>query len=397
MKENETLASATNSQGLPDNLVERRKPQDLLRENEQRLRLALDSAEMGTWEWNLTTDQVRWDGRQFDLFGIRPENFSGKGAQALEVIHPEDRERVKTAINHALAQGEVFRAEFRVIHPDGSIRWLDGRGHPLTNSVDGSQRMLGVNFDITERKQLDQERERYVRLENLAQMHRLHIAGEFAALLAHQLNQPLTAIRSFAEAGLARLRRGVSEPQEMRETLEDVVAQSERAAGSIRDLRKFLARQPQEKSAGDLNAEVRAACTLMEVLARGRKIRVKLNLKEPLPAITMRPSQIEQVIINLMENAMDAIAHSGHTGGVIQLSTRFDPAHKEVIVEVVDSGPGLDDATVARVFDPLYTTKKNGIGMGLVISRSIIQDHGGRIWAEPRPGGRFLIALPTPQ
>jgi PAS domain S-box-containing protein len=382
--------------GAWSDITEQKIAQDELFTSEQRLGLALDSAKMGAWDWNLNTDAIWWDNHQHKLFGIRPENFSGRGADALQVILPEDREQVKAAIDQALTQGEVFRAEFRVMHPDGSIRWLDGRGQLLPIAADGSRRMIGVNFDITERKQGDQERDKYTRLENLAQMHRLHIAGEFAALLAHQLNQPLTAIRSFAEAGIARLRRGIFEPQEMRETLEDVVTQSERAAGSIRDLRKFLARQPQEKSAGDLNAEVRAACTLMEVLARGRNIPVKLDLAGQLPAIVMRPSQIEQVIINLMENAMDAIAHSSHTGGVIQISTKFDPAHKEVIAKVVDSGPGLDGDSVARVFDPLYTTKKNGIGMGLVISRSIIQDHGGRIWAEPGPGGRFVFTLPTP-
>jgi C4-dicarboxylate-specific signal transduction histidine kinase len=256
-------------------------------------------------------------------------------------------------------------------------------------------RMIGICFDITERKQAEQERERYLHQENIAQMQRMHIAGEFAALLAHQLNQPLSAVRSFAEAGLARLRRGTDAPGRMQETLADIVAQSERAAQSIRDLRNFLARQPQEMAASDLNAQIRAASALMSTLVRNRKIRVTLDLSNSLPLALMRTSQVEQVLINLMENAVDAVSHNILNNGTINISTELDTAHNVLITTVRDNGSGLDAAAAKRVFDPLYTTKNNGIGMGLAISRSIVEDHGGRIWAEPGMSGCFKFTLPV--
>lgn len=366
-----------------------------LHTSEQRLNLALSAAEMGLWDWDMMTDTILWNEKHFSLFGIDPETFNNQAAEAFAPIHPEDRDQVQQGVDHALTHQEAFYIEFRVVHPDASVHWIASRGQQVKGSPGNHLRMIGICFDITERKQADQERERYLHQENIAQMQRMHIAGEFAALLAHQLNQPLMAVRSFAEAGLARLRRGTDAPGRMQETLADIVAQAERAAQSIRDLRNFLARQPQEMVASDLNTLVRAASSLMSTLVRNRKIRVTLDLSDSLPMALMRASQVEQVLINLMENAVDAISHNILVNGTINISTQLDLEHNALITTVRDNGSGLDAAAAKRVFDPLYTTKKNGIGMGLAISRSIMEDHGGRIWAEPGASGCFKFTLPT--
>lgn len=378
-----------------------------LRASEQRLQLALDAAGMGMWEWDLLTDKVVWNEQHFALFGIDPETFSNQAAEAFAAMHPDDQPRVKAAAEQAITQQEPFYTEFRVIHPDQSVHWLASKGQRVHGAPNEPLRMIGICFDITDRKQAEHERERYLHQENIAQMHRLHIAGEFAALLAHQLNQPLSAIRSFAEAGLARLRHSINTPEKSAQAFHDIVAQSERAAQSIRDLRQFLARQPQEMTPADLNAHIRSASSLMSLLARSHAIRVMLDLGKDLPMAPMRPAQIEQVLINLMENAIDAIRHQtsassigtdtmgGELNGTIRISTQFDQKYGELLVTVHDSGPGFDAEMAKRVFDPLYTTKKNGIGMGLTISRSIVEDHGGRIWAEPGSGGCFKFTLPV--
>lgn len=369
-----------------------------LRASEQSLNLALDAAGMGLWDWDMMTDTVSWNARHFVLFGVDPETFHNQTAEAFAAIHPEDRAGVQESVERALARQEPYYSEFRVVHPDESVHWIASKGQQVQGGSNDPLRMIGVCFDITERRQADQAHEHYVRQEDIAQMHRLHMAGEFAALLAHQLNQPLSAIRGFAEAGLARLRHGADEPERAQQTLADIVTQSERAAQSIRDLRQFLSRQQQEMLADDLNTQVRAANSLMSVLARCRKIRVTLDISKSLPPALMRPSQIEQVIINLMENAIDAINHGAAAdlkGGTIRVTTLFEAEKNEVIATVQDSGPGLDAETAKRVFDPLFTTKKSGIGMGLTISRSIVEDHGGRIWAEAGPGGCFKFALPV--
>ena len=363
--------------------------------SEQRLNLALSAAEMGLWDWNMLTDTVLWNEKHFSLFGIDPATFNNQAAEAFAPIHPEDRGQVQQGVDHALTHQEAFYIEFRVVHPDESVHWIASRGQQVKGSPSDHLRMIGICFDITERKQADQERERYLHQENTAQMQRMHIAGEFAALLAHQLNQPLSAVRSFAEAGLARLRRGTDAPGRMQETLADIVAQSERAAQEIRDLRNFLARQPQEMAASDLNTLVRAANSLMSTLMRNRKIRVTLDLPNSLPMVLMRASQIEQVFINLMENAADVVSQNILGNGAIHISTQLDVVHNVLITTVRDNGSGLDAAAAKRVFDPLYTTKNNGIGMGLAISRSIVEDHGGRIWAEPGMSGCFKFTLPV--
>lgn len=260
--------------------------------------------------------------------------------------------------------------------------------------VDGRVSLLvGAGIEITEQRRMEKEVRQ--RLEDLAQMHRLHTMGELAALLAHQLNQPLGAARSFAEAGLIRLRGRTADAEQVSRTLQRVVEQTERAAQVIRDLRRFLAKQSPEPVLYDLNTAARTACQLMRPLARGRRIEIRLMLAEALPPTLMRPTQIEQVLVNLLHNAVEAISGTDDADGIVWVGTERSPADGSLLVSVRDSGPGLDAAAVRQVFEPLYTTKTGGIGMGLSISRSIIADHGGRIWATAGKGGDFRIELPV--
>lgn len=366
-----------------------------LRASEQRLNLALGAAELGLWDWNLKTNSVIWNAKQYSLFGLTPETFDHQAESGFALIHPEDRSHVEKSIHHALDNQEAFYTKFRVVHPDDSVHWIASRGQRAKDPESDNTHVIGVCFDVTKQRQADQERERFLHQEDIAQMQRINMAGEFAALLAHQLNQPLSAIRNFAEAGLARLRHGTNNPAFSQATFTDIVSQSERAAQAIRDLRTFLARQPQEMEMTDLNEQLRVASSLINSFMQDRKIRVILDLAQALPKVPMRASQIEQVIINLMENAVSAINTFSDSGGTIQITTQLDSLHNELLVTVRDSGRGLDVESSKRVFDALFTTKKGGIGMGLTISRSIIEDHGGRIWAEPGLGGYFKFTLPV--
>lgn len=276
---------------------------------------------------------------------------------------------------------------------DGTLRRIEWRNTVLLDARGEVEFVVRAGTDVTEQRRL--ERELRQRLEDVAQVHRLHAVGEIAGTLAHQLNQPLAAIRSFGEAGLARLRRGDADPERMRRVLEEVVAQSERGAQAIRDLRGFLVRQPQELVECDFNAVVRAACALVEAIARDSRVGLEMDLGERLPPVRLRPAQIEQVIINLVDNAIDAILEAGAHGGRIAVSTALAKSELAVIVIMRDSGPGLDAESARKAFEPLYTTKQHGIGLGLSIARSIIEDHGGRIWAEPGAGGFFAFTLPA--
>lgn len=278
---------------------------------------------------------------------------------------------------------------------DGVAHLIEWHNTCLRDAAGKLKLVINTGIDITEQRYLEKESRQ--RLEDLAQMHRLQTMGEMAALLAHQLNQPLGAARSFAEAGLMRLSRGQLDSKRLLKTLSDIVAQVERAAQVIRDLRTFLSRQPQELKAGDLNIIARTACQLMMPLARGHRIDIQMNLAESLPFVLMRSIQIEQVLVNLMHNAVEAIADAGHANGTIRIGTAYVREDGGIAVSVRDSGPGLDADAGAKVFEPLYTTKHGGIGLGLPICRSIVLDHGGRIWTVPGRGGDFRFVLPIVQ
>lgn len=276
---------------------------------------------------------------------------------------------------------------------DGTAHQIEWYNACLTDAEGRVSLLVGAGIEITERRRMEKEMRQ--RLEDLAQMHRLHTMGELAALLAHQLNQPLGAARSFAEAGLIRLRGQTVDAEQVARTLQRVVEQTERAAQVIRDLRRFLAKQSPEPTLYDLNTAASSACQLMRPLARGRRVDIRLDLAESLPPTLMRPTQIEQVLINLLHNAVEAIGSAGDATGIVWVGTGLSSDGASLLVSVRDSGPGLDAAAVRQVFEPLYTTKTGGIGMGLSISRSIIADHGGRIWATAGKGGDFRIELPV--
>ena len=280
-----------------------------------------------------------------------------------------------------------------------------GNEVPLEVSVgaiplSGTRLFVVLLRDVSLQRRLEaQVRER---LEDAAQLHRLRTAGELAGVLAHQLNQPLAAILSFAEAAAARLRRGKSTPERISTALAEIIDQAQRAAESIRDLRGFLSRERSERTAEDLEPIVRQALDLMTVLAGEAGVAIRHHGLKSLPPVLIHRSQIEQVLLVLLDNAIDAIrerqdaeAAAHRPRGTIDVSGGLDADARCVRLTVLDSGPGLDEDLARRVFDPLYTTKMNGIGLGLSIARSIIEDHGGRIWAEPGRGGRFHFSLPV--
>ena len=335
---------------------------------------------------------VRWNRACETTLGYRFEEV--KGREWSTFLVPADE--IASAQQHfrELASGrypQQYENQWRA--RDGTLHLIDWRNTVLLDARGEVEFVVRAGTDVTEQRHLERELRR--RLEDVAQMHRLHAVGELAGTLAHQLNQPLAAIRSFGEAALARLRRNDADPERMRRILADIVAQSERGAQAIRDLRGFLVRQPQDLSECDFNAVVRAACALVEAIARDAKVRLEMDLSERLPPVRLRPAQIEQVIINLVDNAIDAIRETNGSGGRITVRTALADGGAEVIATVHDSGPGFDAERARKVFEPLYTTKSDGIGLGLSIARSIIEDHGGRIWAEPAAGGRFAFTLPA--
>jgi C4-dicarboxylate-specific signal transduction histidine kinase len=247
--------------------------------------------------------------------------------------------------------------------------------------------VIGTGIDVTERHRIEEEARQ--RQFELAHLHRVYTAGELATILAHEINQPLAAIASYSEAGLQRLRQGEAAPDALIHDLEQTALQAQRAGRTIRELRSFLAKGEVGEAHCELNAAVRTICDLIAAEAGAKGVSIVLDLDERIPPIKASAVQTEHVALNLIRNAIEAVEASGARAGTITVSTRTD-ADQTARVTVRDTGPGLDAEAAERVFEPFYTTKRDGLGMGLRISRSIVESVGGRIWAEPSSEGGIL-------
>jgi len=309
----------------------------------------------------------------------------------LDLIPAEERDGVER-VAARLRGGEAYvEYENHWQHRDGSrclIRWRN----TLIKDESGQVRFLiGTGTDIT--NQVKAEDEARLHLEEASRLQRLQTASELATMLAHELNQPLAAIATYAAAGQHLLRRAEPDPERLADTLERISQQALRAGEAIRHLRAFVGRGRMDPVPLDLNEVVRSACTLMSPRSRSCGVSLNLDLAEALPPVAGVDVHIEQVLLNLLGNALDAIQGAGMTAGNLRVTTQARDGMVQVTVS--DSGPGIDLATAARLFEPFFTGKEHGLGVGLPICRSLIEAQGGRLWVEPRvPGGVLHFTLP---
>lgn len=227
----------------------------------------------------------------------------------------------------------------------------------------------------------------------LAHAHRLITAGELAAALAHELNQPLAAIATFSEACTQQLKRGNADRQKLLHNAEQISLQAQRAGQTIRELRAFLTKTETQRTVLDLNQLIRSTCNLIAAEARARAVAITFDLAEKLPPVRVARVHVEHVLLNLVQNAIEAIRGAAMPDGTVTLSTR---GGKVAHVSVRDTGPGIDAEIMQSIFEPFYTTKAEGLGMGLAISRSIVEAHDGQLWAEPAAGGGTVFHFTLP-
>ena len=313
------------------------------------------------------------------------------GTADWKVLIPEHEwEGVRRGFDRLAAGEEYIVHENSWRRRDGSLRLINWRNTVLKDEAGRVQFVIGTGLDITEQHQAEiRARET---LEEASRLQRLQTANELATLLAHELNQPLAAIASYAEAGQQLLRRTPLEQDKLNRNLDQISQQSLRAGEAIRHLRAFVGRGRIDPVPLDLNGLVRDTAALMMPKVRSRGIDLVLDLDEKLPQVMGVGIHIEQVLLNLLRNAVDAIRDAGMTNGSITLSTRQQDGMARV--SVCDSGPGIDAAQADKVFEPLASRKEYGLGVGLRISRSLIEAHGGKLWVEPhRPGGIFHFVL----
>ena len=364
-----------------------------LRESEERMRVTAEAVNLGIWEWDLTKDEIWATNARRALVGW-PASGKIVWNDFMNRLHPDDRDRVRQTVDNAIRSGEDFDSEYRLILPDGIVRWMSTRGSVHFDDAGKPARLLGISMDITARKQaeLDAQRDRA----ELSHLSRVALMGEMSASIAHELNQPLAGILSNAAAGQRFIDRGNVNLREIREMFGDIIADSRRASGVVRGIRGMVKKEPVERGSVDLNEVVMDALRMASPDAVLRSCQLEVSLEANLPAIDGDPVQLQQVLLNLVINAFDAMRDGPPPGRKVLIATQSN-GDGTVRTSVRDHGVGIPEEMRDRVFDPFFSTKTEGLGMGLAIVRSIVEAHGGTITAANAHdgGARFEFILPV--
>ena len=365
---------------------------EALRESEERMRLAAEAVNLGIWEWDLGKDEIWATNARRALLG-----WPASGKITLEdfisTVHPDDRNRIRQAIDDAIHKGQDYDSEYRLVLPDGIVRWMAARGSMHFDAHGNPARLLGINIDITARKQAELEAKQ--RRDELSHLSRVALVGELSASIAHELNQPLAGILTNAGAGEFVIDRGDVDLKELRELLADISADARRASDVIRDIRGMIKKEQVTRRRINLNDVVTNAVQIIGSDALLHACELKTSLEAALPIVEVDPVQIQQVLINLILNAFDAMRDTPVSKRRVEIMTR-ENGDGAIRISVRDYGVGISEEMRSRIFEQFFTTKPEGLGMGLAIVRSIVEEHAGTIEAENAEGegARFHFTLP---
>jgi PAS domain S-box-containing protein len=361
--------------------------------SERRLELAANAAGLGLWSFDTASARIWATSTARSMFGFgksEPIDVARLGS----IVHADDAPRVLDTVRQALAMGREYVLQFRIRLHDGAIRWIIARGSSEREASGDSTLVRGVVLDVTDQKQAQDEADK-LRVE-LAHAGRVTMVGQLASALAHELRQPLGAILRNAEAAGMLLERAHPDLDEIRAIIADIHADDRRAGEVIDRLRALLQRQRMEFQPIVLGSLLQEVSSLVRFDAAARHVTLQLAIESPLPAVSGDRVHLSQVLINLIINGMDAIVDSscGQRRVIVEARAGHDDS---VEVAVTDSGAGIAPESMKRIFEPFFTTKAGGMGLGLCISRAIIEAHGGRLWAEnsSQGGATFRIALPA--
>jgi PAS domain S-box-containing protein len=351
----------------------------------------------GSWAWNVERrENVHWSQEQYRLFGLDPESNSLSFEKAFQRIHPEDQATFNQVVERAIRERSDFEVDFRIVLPDGSTKYSRSVGHPVFNDSDELVEFVGTGIDMTERRQAEKERERLRQLQaDLAHMNRATTMGELTASLAHEINQPITAAATDARTCLRWLGREHPDIEEARESATRVVNAVTRAADIISRLRQLFKKGPPQTNPVDLGEVIQEMVGLLRSEASRHSVSIVTELSEDLPRVVADRVQLQQVLMNLMLNGIEAMQDAKSGDQLTIRSLRGEGG--QVLISVSDTGMGLPPEQADQIFNAFFSTKAQGTGMGLSISRSIVESHGGRLWAMSNsgPGATFSFTLPS--
>jgi len=373
-------------------LRRRRQVEAFLRESEERLNLATTSAGAGLWAIDQTTRQIWLTDRTRQLLGLSDRKVPD-WENLLSAIRPDDRQQVQQSVEEALRTGKEFVEEFRVASPDGSERWISSRGQTQSASNGKLQRLMGACVDITERKRAEAAARKDH--EELAHLSRVAIMGEMAGALAHELNQPLTGIVNNASAARRFIAKGRADLPKLDGLFEAVVEDGRRAGEIIRGIRGMVHKGKEIRDPLNLNDIIAAVLRFVHSEALERHCMLVTKLDPELPLVEADRVQLQQVLLNLIVNAFEAMRETPAPERRVVICSERE-TEGPVRVSVRDFGIGLPVEEPERIFERFFSTKREGMGMGLAIARSIITSHGGELAAANAEGGGACVYFSLP-
>jgi PAS domain S-box-containing protein len=376
-----TAELVTTSQALVGEVSERRKTEERLRRSERQLREAQQLAHVGSWEWDPASNVVRWSDELYRIYGLAPDEFGASFEAFVDRLHPDDRATTVQTVTSSLRTGRPFDFIERIIRPDGSVRTLHSRGEIVTNGDGQAVRMLGTCQDVTESREAE---------ERLRQAERLAAIGQMAASLAHDSRNALQQIQSSVDQ--LRNRFGVGGESALVDEIQEAY---QRLRHLLEDVRGYAAPLNLDRRMVNLAAVWREAWSRLAQYRRGRVARLEEHPHNLNLSCLADPICLERVFHNILLNSLAACGDPTLIN--IQCSHTSLNGQSALRVLIRDNGPGLNREQKEKIFQPFFTTKSEGTGLGMSISKRIIEAHGGRIQVDSKPGcgADVVIILPT--
>jgi PAS domain S-box-containing protein len=374
-------------------ITDRKRAEAALQKVQERYALATAAGGVAVWDWNLETNEFYIDPSLKAMLGYDDDDIANRLDDWTKIMHPDDVTAVLAhARDHVGSDSPYYEVEHRMVHADGSIRWFLTRGSAVRR--DGGVRIVGTETDITRRK----ESERALRETEaeLLRVSRLTELGEFTASIAHEVHQPLTAITLNARACITTLNAAQTDTIEMRAAVDEIIEASAKATEVIRRNRELFKHHRVQKVSLDLSNVIMDTLELTAARRESSNVRLATMVPTRLPPIDGDRVELQQVLLNLIANSIEAMESVEPRLRAIWIVASAVPSQGVVQVSVSDNGIGLDGVDMERIFSRFYTTKTNGTGVGLSLCRSIIDAHGGRLWAQPNfpRGATFSFTVP---
>jgi PAS domain S-box-containing protein len=389
--ETRALELATHLAGIA---IERKLTREQLQRSEAYLAEAQKLTHMGSWVWAVAERRALHLSQEwYRVYGFDPNEGIPAWNKPVQRMHPDDRARWQQVFDRAISEKSDYEAEYRILLPDGAVRHIHSVAHPVLDASGKLVQFVGSSSDVTERKQAE-EALRQAQAD-LARTNRVTTMGELTASLAHEVNQPIAAAATDANTCLRWLARDQPDLEEARAAASRVVKDAARAAEIMSRIRSLFKKEVSQRELVDMHEIIREMVALMSGEAARYSISVWAELSAGLPQVMGDRVQLQQVLMNLMMNSIEAMKDADGPRELIVRSQQTED--DQLVVSISDTGIGLPSQRADQIFNAFFTTKPHGTGMGLRISRSIIESHGGRLWAannSPR-GACFAFALPT--